>query len=183
VSDGSSPISDWAPAQNEFCIEHLKPIHLLVETEARPRGVGILVQFSVHCYTEAAGWLLSSSEAPILLDERRQSRVYCPTRYALSKELPSIMRSIASRKVFITPEKNCMWTGVRPDGIAGEYRVYFNLKKASRIEGTELRLYVESAYAPDGNRALPVNKHQAVRFKVLVDAILSGKPVKFNPKR
>lgn len=183
MSDGAAPFPKLMLADAELCLKHLHPKLLIVETQSRPKGVGIFVQFSTHCFTEDHDPIRHGADVPTLLDDRRQLRAYCPERYKLSKDLPDLIWSMAAQKVFLTPEANYMRLGARADGMPGEYRAYFNLKRATRIKGADLRLYVESAYSPDPVEALPVSKHQTVRFKVLVDTVLMGKAVKFNPKR
>lgn len=157
---------------------------LKVETDARPKGVGIYVQFSSHCYTETHDPDRHGKDVHTVWD-RQTLRAFCPERYALSKALPELIGKLPGSKVFQTYETNYLKLGERADGKAGEYRAYFNLKPANGIKDAELRLYVESAYAPTPAKiaAQPVYKLQKVRFTVLVDKTLKGEAVKFNPKR
>jgi hypothetical protein len=154
---------------------HLDEFVMAVETQARPKGVTVRVRFSNHCYSERFDEALHA-DRPIVMDHKNK-RAFCPIRHAMSKQLPDLVRGLPESHVYMTPEANYVKIALA-EGV--EYRVYFNLRRAGG--GIDLNLFVESAYAPDDD-ALAAAKMQKVRFKVLVDTVLSGKKLKFNHRR
>ena len=161
--------------------DHLEPIRLEMATQARPKGIVIDVRFSNHCFSETFEGQHHGDEAVVVMDGRNR-RVFSPERYALSHVLPDIIRGLPSARVYQTPEANFVRIEVRPDGLAGDYRMFFRVKRAQG-ESHDLKLFVESAYGPEPGRALPIAHMSRVRFAVLVDKVLKGERLKFHQKR
>ncbi len=167
----------------DICLKHIEPMTLSLATKACPQGVGIYVVFANHCYSEKHDPAIHEANPNVW--DGKNPRIFCPVRYELSKGLPGLINALPETRVYQTPEANYMRVDARPDGLEGEYRIYFHLKRAREFKGTSLKLFVESAYAPDDAKieAQPVNKLQKVRFAVLVDSTVKHQAVKFTPKR
>ena len=160
---------------------HLEPFKLQMATQARPDGLMIDVRFTNHCFSETYG--PAKHPAPVDVWDGGRRRVFCPTRYALSAALPGIINGLPGATVFQTPEANFVRIDLRNDGLAGDYRVFFRIKRAGAAEDHQLKLVVESAYSPDEGQALAARSMSKVRFAVLVDKTLRGEKLKFHHKR
>jgi len=152
---------------------HLEPMDLICPTQARPQGVRISVRFSCHCFTE--GYDPAKHEGRPTIMDRGKERVFCPTRFELSQQLPELIRQLPESHVYMTPEANFVRLALN-DGV--EYRMYFNVRRFAE-EGYDLRIIVESAYRPD-KPGLPPSKMQKVRFKVLVDKLVTNQKLEFQ---
>ncbi len=183
MKDGSSHFPQLKVDGADICLKHLEPTTLSMVTQACPNGVGIYVVFANHCYSEKHDPAKHKANPNVW--DGKNPRIYCPVRYELSKGLPNLITALPQARVYQTPEANYLRVDARPDGNDGEYRIYFNLKRAREMKGTSLKLFVESAYAPDAPRmeSQPVNKLQRVRFAVLVDSTVRRQALKLTPKR
>ncbi|MCR5877272.1 hypothetical protein [Phenylobacterium sp. J367] len=152
---------------------HLEPMDLACPTQARPNGVRINVRFSCHCFTEAYD-AAKHDGRPMMMDRGKQ-RAFCPARFELSQQLPDLIRSLPDAHVYMTPEANFVRLALNEDV---EYRMYFNVRRFAE-SGYDLQIFVESAYRPD-TPGLPPEKMQKVRFKVLVDKVLTNQKLKFH---
>lgn len=160
---------------------HLEPFQLSMTTQARPEGLVLDVRFSNHCFSEAYDPALHQSSVDVW--DRGVRRVFCPVRYQFSKALPNIVQGLPQAHVFMTPESNYVRISTRNDGGTGEYRMFFNVKRAAMGQGHDIKLFVESAYAPEPNQALSPGQMTRVRFAVLIDKTIKGERVKFHHKR
>jgi hypothetical protein len=105
------------------------------------------------------------------------ARVFCLERYALSRQLPSIIRNIDTRRCYATNFRNYFIVDTLDLLSANtEYWVFFNTKKA---EPDALRLFVESAYAGNPSKAPHGRRRESVMFRALVSKTLGFK--KANP--
>ncbi|MFC6199393.1 hypothetical protein [Ponticaulis profundi] len=163
-----------------YCLAHLDDAVLVVETKLRPAGTKVLIQFSNHCYTEAFVEGVHRESACVM--DNKAKRAFCPERYDLSKKIPQMIAALCDAKVFLTPEQNFFQLSSRIDGVDGEYRMFFRVRKA-RHGDCELRIFVESAYSPDPRTIVPTYRMQKVRFKLVIDKAIEGKKLSFNPKR
>ena len=153
-------------------VEHLAPMEFEMEIEERPVRVG--VRFSNHCFTEKWDEAIHAGQS-IIFDAGNKPRVFCPLRFQLSLGLPDLIRGLPNGHVYQTPEANYVKV-TTADG--EEYRMFFNIKKGGHHgDGCHVTLFVESAYAPNGD-GLAVEKMTKVRFRVLVSKTLRGEKVK-----
>lgn len=164
-----------------IAFSHLEPFTLEMVTQGRPQGLKIGVRFSNHVFTEAFDPTRHDGQAVEVMDATRR-RVFCPIRYGLSQALPLIIKGLPKAHVYQTPEANFLRIGVRSDGGAGDYRMFFRVKR-HREDGADLTLFVESAYSPDPGQARAIAHMSKVRFAVLVDKTLKGEKLKFHRKR
>ncbi|MBJ7483514.1 hypothetical protein [Brevundimonas sp.] len=164
-----------------LAFDHLEPFVLEMVTQSRPNGVKIDVRFSNHCFSEAFDAARHGDDRVQVWDGPRQ-RVFCPIRYGLSLALPHIMDGLPTAHIYQTPEANFLRIGARSDGGAGDYRVFFRVRRNAEA-GVDLRLFVESAYSPEPGQALAIAHMSKVRFSVLIDKTLKGEKLKFHGKR
>ena len=169
-----SPFPALVVGKESVVFDHLASFSFSFDTPVR-KGVRCVVQFTTHCYSDKfdPG---RHPENVVVPDERGVLRCFDQDRYDLSKGLEALIRNLPGNKVHQTPESNFAIITMQ-DG--REYRVYFNIR---RLRKKELRLYVESAYAPDAEsfKVLPATVYQKVRFVILVDKVLSNEPLIFK---
>ena len=144
---------------NAYDLSHLHPFSMDVRQPAKgnkpERVYPVHVAFSLHCFTY--GDTSSQPQTPDLAySDSRETRWFSFDRYALSKRLPDIIKSIGSKKCFHTGKGNYFVVELIDDttGQKIEYEVYFTVSKAGKKQG--LNLYVQSAYVRDAaHSALP----------------------------
>lgn len=172
-----SLVVDGAPVT----FAHLEPLQVPMTTLARPQGLIIEARFSNHCFSERFD--PAAHPHPVDVWDRGSRRVFCPVRYELSKAFPAIVAALPTAHVYQTPETNFVRITVRHDGVEGEYRMFFRLKRVAPGAAHQLELFVESAYAPGQNQGLPARRMTKVRFALLVDKTLRGEKLRFHQKR
>jgi len=150
-------------------------------TQSRPRGETIGIRYSNHCFSEVFDAERHGADRTTVWDGPRR-RVFCPIRYGLSLGLPHIMAGLPGAHVYQTPEANFLRIGARADGGAGDYRVFFRIRRNGNAD-VDLKLFVESAYCPEAGKGLAVAHMSKVRFAVLVDKTLKGEKLRFHRKR
>lgn len=139
-----SPFPALVVGAEEICCAHLATFSFTFDTPAR-QGVHCVVQFTTHCFSDRYD-PARHPENVVVVDERGERRCFDRDRYDLSKGLADLIRGLPGMRVHQTPESNFAIITTR-DG--REYRVFFNVRKLGK---KKLRLYVESAYAPDAER-------------------------------
>ena len=87
--------------------------------------------------------------------------------------------SFKQAKVILSPLRLLTIEIIDDDRICREYGVFFHVRKTAKK--LPLRLFVESAYAFDGNAKRPNTARQKIRFRVIVHNIICNKPVRFKP--
>lgn len=138
----------------QFSLDHLCPTveqHTFPPRPA-PRGrestpahtFPVRIHYSHHCFTVSMEQAGHCRAEEIYVDSsRRESRVFCPRRWELSKILPRIMRQLLGKGLpcYQTRHRNYLVVelGAAAPGI---YRVYFSVKRWT----TGVVVFVESAY-------------------------------------
>ena len=155
-------------------------------TESFPSiSAEMLIQYSSHCVTTgpAHGEKFDFSALGyerLILDDRGNERCFCADRYAWSKNLPDIIRSLpTNRMCYFTNHEN--WLSIEildPQGVGQVYEVFFNLTRQSN---KFLRVYVESAYVRTAEnvvrRPRDFKRKEKIRGKVLLAKKLRGQPI------
>jgi len=169
-----SPFPALIVGKNSVAFDHLAAFDFTFDTPIR-KSVRCVVQFTTHCFSDKYD-ATRHAQNVVVPDERGVLRCFDQDRYDLSKGLEALIRSLPGKKVHQTPESNFAIITMQ-DG--REYRVYFNIR---RLRKKELRIYVESAYAPDTEsfNVLPATSYQPVRFVILADKVLSNEPLVFK---
>jgi len=174
----------WKPFHHrgqEFDLSHLHPFeweYTAPATAQRPeRTYRLDVHFSMHTFTRG----LDRGEtvaAEWLYHDTREERAFDFLRYALSAQLPGIVRQLGERVCYHT-QHGIFFTieAVNPEGAMQEYEVYFKLSRATR-KGW-LNLYVQSAYVRDQAHGTAQPKKRRIGFQVIAYNVTTGK--KTNP--
>jgi len=138
-------------------LTHLDPVTFETPSVKLGRSIRTWCWFTTHTFTKSAA---PGHPGPILLDEGRRPRVFCPDRYALSYHLPTAVRLLANPDHYVwecASERNWLHRAEvvvsDPTGAAIAYQVFFALKRADRGTGHDVEMIVESAYAYDPRRA------------------------------
>ena len=150
----------------------------------------MLIQYSSHCISvgPAHGEELDFAvlgHDRLILDDRDNARCFCADRYAWSKNLPDIIRSLPSdRMCYFTGHEN--WLSIEildPQGSSQVYEVFFNL---TRQGNKFLRVYVESAYVRTAENEArwpsDFKKEAKIRGKVLLSKKLRNQRIS-KPRR
>lgn len=130
--------------------DHLNPFQLVVPSKLARKDLVVDIKFTNHCFSY--GDEDTDADEGVLFDQNGKRRLFCPDRYELSLELPGILEAMNSAPVKVrqtTARRN--WSHViQVDNdelpYDGPYYVFFELKRASREDGDDLKLTVESAY-------------------------------------
>jgi hypothetical protein len=145
-------------------------IELLATDKYPAKTVEIRVGFSCHTFTRE----LDGGDTGVqpYLTRGSEMRMFCPDRYALSKLLPDIVRTLPTRKCYFAKQQNYFVVELPQQLPQGEeYRVFFDVRHIG--EADAVLLYVQSAYSArqgiGGPRGIRAKK---VGFRVLVNLAL-----------
>lgn len=136
--------------------------------------VDVRVGFSCHTFTRDPE--IGETTAPYLTRDY-EKRHFCPRRYALSKTLPEIVRSLPARSCYYADGDNYFVIEAHELLLPGEeYRVFFNVRHGG--EAGAVLVFVQSAYPADTSKGAPRGfRYQKVGFRVLVNhALRRSKP-------
>lgn len=175
----SARLMRWRPYTdrqgNVYPLSHLHPfryqISVSLPAHEPPVTAQVAVGFGLHCFTRKTH--PRDEEAALYCDDR-ETRTFCTDRYALSKRLPEVSRSLASRPCRFAKNENYVTVDVLTDSaITRRYGVFFKLRKW-QDGGNRLGvlLIVQSAYELDP--AKPLQANGSIRFTRLVELTLQG---------
>lgn len=155
-----------------YSLEHLERFAFIVVQDKWSKEIE--VNFSWHCWTRTPG----DDEDVYTLTSGRERRCFCPERYALSQQLPEIIRTLAKRYVAQTRHRNFVTVEfIDEEGQRAEYTVFFHLRKQGKRK--PLLLFVESAYLIRDPSQRPPQKRKRARFPLLVHKTMKGEYIKF----
>jgi hypothetical protein len=155
---------------------HVHPFKFITALEATDKyaakTVEIRVGFSCHTFTRepASG----DAGVPPYLAKDSEVRMFCPDRYALSKLLPDIVRSLPKRKCYFARLQNYFVVELPqqlPQGT--EYRIFFDVRNIG--EADAVLLFVQSAYAATHGTGPRGIRDKKVGFRVLLNLALQNK--------
>lgn len=165
---------------NVVNLSHLEPFTFSFQSvSANNKQLRVHVTFSNHCFTQGYSvGMLNSSGGPILKDEGGRDRLFCPIRYQLSTQLPSVIHSLNAPQMKVRQtkqERNWVHSITIPDP-AGPYHMFFRLKKTQQEHRTwrELDMRIESAYHQQGAAPDTIGR---VGFWALCSNVYLGKPI------
>lgn len=120
-------------------------------TTTRPaQSVGILVTYSLHCFTRSP----RDGEGYLLRDvyyRNPEGRLFCSDRWTLSLGLPDIIRSLPNRNCFKTDRKNHVLFSKGQTENGDEYAVFFVVRRKANA-AQPLTINILSAHARTGFR-------------------------------
>ncbi|MGA9651593.1 hypothetical protein [Pedobacter sp.] len=160
----------------EYQFGHLNPFDHFFYSETAKKQLCIEVKFSNHCFTEKCED--PTGHALILKDPGNRDRVFCPIRYAISIDLPDIVREMleSNKPVWQTVhERNWVHT-ITIQTPVGPYHVFFEVRKASKGEDANVKLFVESAYPEDPEKG-PPEVQGKMRIETLCTNTFLRKPI------
>jgi hypothetical protein len=148
----------WRPhidrSARSHCLQHLHPFRFTLELNdggtACPRTVTVHVGFGIHCFTRK--YLDSECDAEPYRDDR-EIRAFDKERYELSKELPTIVRTLCERRCGFGKHENYVTLDLSQAGAA--YAVFFQVKRWRKAGPSAVLVVVQSAYRLDPGKRLP----------------------------
>lgn len=168
-----------------YDLGHLAPSLLLCPrpgpAPANEPPLRIEVAFSHHCYTVSTADDPGAAQA-YHVSERGDVRLFNAARWELSRaHLPGMITILPAAKVEHTWEqRNYRYALITPLPDGSEYQMFFSLRRSGEA-GTDLRLFVESAYPiPPASRPRAPG---VIRFAILAMKVLRGEPIRHPPRR
>ncbi|MDB9316775.1 heat-shock protein [Nodularia spumigena] len=138
--------------------------------ENNPIPYKFIVTYGLHCFTKESKELTSEELELLMYSAPIESREFNFERYYLSKELPSIIRSLGEKTTLVYLAKNGKFATVKvldSNGIEVDYFVFF---KAFR-ESKRLRLHITTAYPLEKD----IGKREKVNFFIIAKNLLNNK--------
>ncbi len=166
-----------------YDLSHLHPRRIEFVQPAKgdlpERRYQVQLIYGLHCFTRSPAQDEAVDPAWHYGDSR-ETRIFCPRRYALSRLLPGIVEGLVARPCYHTERGNFFVIELVDEaGVAQQYEVYFTASRAT--ERGVLNLYVQSAYVRDRlhqNRP----KKKSIRLQVILYNTLHNKPIKAPPR-
>lgn len=159
-------------------LSHLHPFRFNLKMSAAgnhpARDIDIRVAFSSHCFTQKCLDGTHDSAFSAAHDRRR----FCLERYALSMQLPDIIRDLDRRKCYFNFKNSRQRNYITLDVLDGagaptEYLVFFDVRHAG--EDQAVLVFVQSAF-PAGIAPKPHGiSRKKVGFRVLVSLALQNR--------
>ncbi|WP_421568204.1 hypothetical protein [Stenotrophomonas sp. PD6] len=165
----------WMPHRDKqgrvFRLNHLHPFRmhcLLAAGKGHPARDEVLhVGFGLHCFSVQRRGVDDDT-----ISDNRESRAFDHARYALSRRLPQIIRSVAEGRQSCERASADNYVAVELDN--GErYGVFFNLKRWTRHGANSVLLLVQSAYPLDPGKRHPGKGRYS--FNLLLGEVLRGR--------
>ncbi len=177
---------EWNPfthGATTYDLAHLHNLEFDLVQPARKdkpeRIYPITVEFSLHCFAKTTK---AGDDPSLAYSDSRETRTFCFERYALSHQLPAIMRSLDARICRHTRHGNFVTIDLTlQSGEHVEYEVYFAPSKTTADGKKRIKLYVQSAYVRDEEsadyRPRPVNSRK-IKIHTIAHNTLHNKPIK-----
>jgi len=146
-----------------------------VPPEGNVSGYRVHVSFGLHTFTKE--WEPALHTPDYLMAHGPDERCFCPIRHGHSLHLPNIVRT--ATVAYFSHRTDYLLIDNIP-GVAGQYAVFFNLRKASSPH-FDARMFISSAY--EKVRLPPKNTLQAIPFAILVAKKVAGEPVTRNKQK
>lgn len=173
----------WPPfivGEDSYDLSHLNEEVLEVLDSSKVRR-GVLVTYSDHCFTRDP--LDEEDLAPSFPNCSRSDGRFCAERYALSFDLPKIIRETAEGGVvWNTDGDHYAVVRLNIGGESREYAVLFSLDRLKGFKNIHLHLRVRSAHPRNDD---PIATFGSVRFAHLVRLRVANQrpPKLFDKKR
>jgi len=125
-------------------LSHLEPLEVTFHSQKLGRNLTFRVRFANHVFTDH--FKDGIHDPARLIMDGKERRVYCQTRYDLSKRLPDMMRDLPNQAVARSRHgRNFVYATTLNDGQGGHYPCFFKLEK-ERATRHQIAIFVESAY-------------------------------------
>jgi len=166
---------DHTPAASEhYSLTHLHPfiqaIDLPASAKHAARDVQLHVSFSLHTFTRAIE--LRDSDHQLYRDNG-EIWTFCHDRYARSRELPQIIRTLGQRRCEFARSFGRPLNYVTVEtGIGARYAVFFDLRRYKKVGPNAVHLMVQSAYVLSPGNSSPGRGR--ITFHALLGHTLRG---------
>jgi hypothetical protein len=165
-----------------YCLNHLRSQRKIFEQAAKGDKQALQykvdVIFGLHCFTRG----IKADEViddQLLYSDSRESRIFDFQRYELSKQLPSIVETLVTRKCSHSGKGNFFTIELlTADQEIIQYEVFFEVSRSTQ-KGV-LNLFVQSAYVRDELHRSNTPKKKPIGFLVILHNILNNKPIKIQ---
>jgi hypothetical protein len=132
---------------------HLNAFKMSFESVSANKNLNLHVVFTNHCFTTSYVAGSPTNGMPLFDINTPRPRIFCPTRYALSKELPRIIREMNHQKVKVqqTRSRRNFVHSIKIHDPNGPYHLFIDVQKGSKEDAKshDLKIVVESAYHED----------------------------------
>jgi hypothetical protein len=135
-----------------YDLSHLEPFKMEFDSVGARKTLTINVTFSNHCFSKKLSDEPTSQHVTIENTSGPKTRVFCPIRYRLSKDIPltDIIKKMnnSAVKVFQTKSRRNWCYSIQIDDPKGPYHVFFEMRKNqnNQRKSQDLNMVVESAY-------------------------------------
>lgn len=168
----------WKPHTDKdgitYPLNHLHPFRYeLVMPGKNGRletSVRVHIGFGLHCFTKKP----EPGDCPgDRYGDEREQRTFERLRYALSRQLPNVARTLSERHCAFAKDENYVTIEITDhDGATHRYGVFFNVKRWAGHGPNAVLVVIQSAYALDPKKAEP--GRGKIRFNVLLGHALRG---------
>lgn len=163
-------------------LSHLEPFTLIFHSDRVGQALRAAVTFTNHCFSEKHGAIPHPVGDEVIWDKGAM-RTFCPVRYQLSKDLPSLIRALPEKTVILAAHEATWVHTVRIESPAGPYHLFLTISRAAgdKQKWQEIDLMVESAY-PE-TLSPPATKGTARPFVIVCGEVYLSNPQKPKKKR
>lgn len=145
-----------------YDLGHLDPMQFEIEVEGAAYKIHVI--FGCHCFTKELNPQLHKQDS--YYEHGGELRALCTERYALSKNLPAIIKGLGSRTIYHGSLGNYFLFTLDADtAYPGPYLVFFDVARAKKKD-YDVVMNVQSAYLKPGmaDWASPVKFSTLVKF-------------------
>jgi hypothetical protein len=166
---------DHAPsATGRYSLSHLHPFRQRLELPAVDKRLASVVElyvcFGLHTFTRAVE---PGDGRQQFYRDNRETRIFCLSRYKRSFELPTIIRSLETRRCEFARGMSGLVNYVTVETTDGErYAAFFELRRLKTVGSNAVQLMVQSAYVLDRDKPAPGRGR--IHFHALVGHVLRG---------
>jgi hypothetical protein len=163
--------------QIEYDLTHLDPFNITVPTVApKPIKKDRIVRVTFGCHTFTREWEDADLEH-FRFEDEGHLRCFCPSRHALSVNLPDLIRQAATGKVRFNNKRSPFLTVHNVPGSNGPYVIYFDAIKANS-PGLDVVIDIRSAHSKPNY----VDNGHKVGFATIIGLTAAGQKVE-RPKK
>lgn len=132
--------------------------------------------FTAHCFTRAPR-KAEAFDIDLVYSDGYESRLFDFRRYELSKQLPEIVATLPSRKIYHNNQRRNFFTVemITASGERIEYDVFFKMKKMSK---GRLEMIVETAFVRDPGYDSIRPHGRPIRFWIVLHNTRNNIPIR-----
>lgn len=126
---------------------------MLVQSNHAMKTLRVHVTFTTHCFTEQFGKIPHPNGDPIIDEDTKRPRTFCPVRYGLSYSLPALVNGLSGAVVNQTAAQRNWVYSTTIASPAGPYHIFFEISRSPAHKRTwqDLDMVIESAYPETGS--------------------------------